>query len=68
MTKGKITMGVNGRASKSNNETMLAVRTSQDLKEIFIDVCKQQDTTAAQEIRKFMREYVKRNGQKELPL
>ena len=54
--------------SSNNNETMLAIRTIHQLKDMFNQTCKNMDTTAAQEIRKFMRDFIKKNGQKELPL
>ncbi|MBJ8484814.1 MULTISPECIES: hypothetical protein [Acinetobacter] len=46
--------------------SQLPVRVEQDLKENFIAACKSQDSTASQELRKFMREYVKKYNQLEL--
>lgn len=39
---------------------------TEDLRKAFIESCKNQDTAAAQELRKFMRSYVAKNGQKKL--
>lgn len=48
------------------NDKSLIVRVNGDLRDAFIETCKQNDTTAAQQLRRFMRDYVKRHGQKQL--
>lgn len=37
-----------------------------DVKDAFISVCKKMDSNAAQEIRKFMNEYIKKHAQQDL--
>ena len=44
----------------------LPIRVEQNLKDAFIATCKTQDSTASQELRKFMREYIKKHGQQDL--
>lgn len=44
-------------------ETPMHFRVERDLKESFIQACRANDTTAARELRLFMRDYLKRNGQ-----
>lgn len=44
-------------------ETGLRIRVTDELRSQFIDVCKANDTTAAQVLRAFMRAYVEQNGQ-----
>jgi len=47
-------------------EKMLQVRMDENLRKAFVKSCKNNDTTAAQEIRKFIRNYVAKNGQRSL--
>lgn len=42
------------------------IQVDKSLKDTFISVCKDNDSTAAQELRKFMREYIQRKGQQDL--
>lgn len=42
------------------------IRVDADLLQAFQSFCKQRDTTASQEVRAFMREYVRKNGQQDL--
>ncbi|EGT92428.1 hypothetical protein AB2R53_18290 [Acinetobacter baumannii] len=44
----------------------LPIRVDQELKDTFIACCKSQDSTASQELRKFMRQYVKQYAQQDL--
>jgi len=46
--------------------SQLPVRVEQDLKNSFIAACKSQDSTASQELRKFMRDYVNKHSQLDL--
>jgi hypothetical protein len=41
------------------------VRVDGNLLEAFQSACKKNDTTASQEVRAFMREYVRKNGQQD---
>lgn len=44
----------------------LPVKIDSELKDLFISVCKSQDSTASQEIRKFIKDYVRKHGQQNL--
>ena len=48
------------------DKTTLLIKLDKDLKESFQQVCKMQDTDISKEIRAFMREYVRKNGQADL--
>jgi antitoxin component of RelBE/YafQ-DinJ toxin-antitoxin module len=50
----------------SENTTSMQVRIDHNLKKVFISCCKNQDITASQELRKYMREYIAKNGQGKL--
>lgn len=52
--------------SNQSSTTQLPVRVDHHLKDAFIATCKSQDSTASQELRKFMRDYVKKYGQQDL--
>lgn len=51
---------------KTKKEVVFAVRIDPDLRDAFIAFAQGQDRTASQLIRDFMREYVKKHGQREL--
>lgn len=40
----------------------LKIRVEEELRKEFIEVCRSDDMTAAQVVRRFMREYITRNG------
>lgn len=40
----------------------LKIRVEEELRREFIEVCRSEDMTAAQVVRKFMREHIARNG------
>ena len=44
----------------------LPIKMDAELRDAFISVCKSNDSTASQEIRNFMREYVRKHGQQDL--
>jgi hypothetical protein len=48
------------------NDKSIVVRIDENLRDAFIESCKSNDTTASQELRRFMRDYVKKHGQKSL--
>ena len=52
--------------SDNQEHTSFNIRTEKVLKEAFVAAAKSQDRTASQLIREFMREYVRRNGQRDL--
>jgi len=45
---------------------MLQVRIDENLRKAFVESCKNNDTTAAQELRKYIRKYVAQHGQSKL--
>jgi hypothetical protein len=47
-------------------EVQYPIRVEKTLKDHFISVCKSNDSTAAQELRKFMKDYIKKNNQQDL--
>lgn len=44
----------------------LPIKMDAELRDAFISVCKSNDSTASQEIRNFMREYIRKHGQQYL--
>ena len=48
------------------SEVHYPIRVDKTLKDNFISVCKSNESTAAQELRKFMKEDVKKYGQQDL--
>lgn len=55
-----------GNTMPAQKDSTFLVRLDADLKESFISAAKSQDRTAAQLIRDFMRDYVKKHGQTDL--
>jgi predicted transcriptional regulator len=47
-------------------EIAFTIRVEHSLKDAFVDAAKSQDRTASQLIRDFMRDYVKKHGQRDL--
>lgn len=47
-------------------QVQLPIKLDSELKDAFISVCNSQDSTASQEIRKFMKSYIKKHGQHDL--
>lgn len=47
-------------------QVQLPIKLDSELKDAFISVCNSQDSTASQEIRKFMKSYIKKHGQQDL--
>lgn len=47
-------------------EVQYPIRVDKDLKDHFISICKNNESTAAQELRKFMKDYIKKNQQQDL--
>lgn len=50
------------RAGKKNSQ--LVLRLDKEQRDAFVDLCKQLDTSAAREIRRFIRDFMKENGDK----
>lgn len=48
------------KAGKKNSQLIL--RMNKDERDVFVSLCKENDTSAAREIRRFIRSYVKKHG------
>lgn len=48
------------------SDVQYPIRVEKLLKDTFISVCKSNDSTAAQELRKFMKDYIKKNQQQDM--
>lgn len=48
------------------SEVQYPIRVDKLLKDTFISVCKENESTAAQELRKFMKDYIKKNQQQDM--
>lgn len=46
----------------NKKDVALKIRVEEDLRREFIEVCRSEGMTAAQVVRKFMREYINKNG------
>ena len=56
-----------GRVSKKDaksakKNSQLILRLDKDERDAFVDLCKEMDTSAAREIRRFIREFMQQNG------
>lgn len=52
------------RDAKGKKDSQLVLRLDKEERERFVDLCKDLDTTAAREIRHFIREFLKKHGTK----
>ncbi|MBT8153103.1 hypothetical protein KMP13_04205 [Epibacterium ulvae] len=52
------------RATKGTKDSQLVLRLDKAERERFVDLCKELDTTAAREIRHFIRDFLKKNAKK----
>lgn len=50
---------------KTGKDSQLVLRLEKDERDAFVALCKKMDTSAAREIRRFIREFVEANGQAE---
>ncbi|MEL7107126.1 MAG: hypothetical protein AAGM21_14480 [Pseudomonadota bacterium] len=48
---------------KGGKDSQLVLRLEKEERDAFVALCKDMDTSAAREIRRFIREFVKENGQ-----
>ncbi|MCY4290599.1 MAG: hypothetical protein OXC72_02415 [Roseovarius sp.] len=46
---------------KNKKNSQLVLRLDKDARDEFVDLCKEMDTSAAREIRRFIREFIKKN-------
>jgi len=50
------------KKSKTEKDSQLVLRLNGEERDAFVALCKEMDTTAAREIRRFIREFLKENG------
>ncbi|MEL7461942.1 MAG: hypothetical protein AAGJ39_13375, partial [Pseudomonadota bacterium] len=48
---------------KGGKDSQLVLRLEKEERDAFVALCKDMDTSAAREIRRFIREFIKENGQ-----
>lgn len=53
---------------KKDKIVLVTCKVPETLRDTFVSACRGQDSTSAQELRRFMRQYVSKHGQKELKL
>ncbi len=54
-------MGKKDSKSKSKKDSQLVLRLDKSERDAFVDLCKEMDTSAAREIRGFIRQFMKKN-------
>ncbi|WP_197916072.1 hypothetical protein [Thiosulfatihalobacter marinus] len=54
-------MGKKDGKSKSRKDSQLVLRLDKEERDAFVDLCKELDTSAAREIRGFIRRFMKKN-------
>lgn len=50
------------KKSKHKKDSQLVLRLDKDERDAFVELCKEMDTSAAREIRGFIRKFLKKNG------
>ncbi|MBY6153224.1 hypothetical protein KUV47_08380 [Vannielia litorea] len=55
-------MAKSSKPKKDRKDSQLIIRIKKDERDAFVDLCEQLDTSAAREIRRFIRAFVKENG------
>lgn len=55
-----------GKNKKKKKDAQLVLRLQKDLRDRFIDACQDLDTTAAHEVRRFIKRFLKRYDKGEL--
>lgn len=56
----RIAVAKNKRKKKSKKDAQLVLRLNSDLRDRFVDACEDVDTSAAREVRKFIKRFLKR--------
>ena len=51
---------------KDDKQVQMVIKLPKSLRDTFLEVCRDVDTTASQEIRSHMRKFIAKNGQKKL--
>ncbi|MGH1416636.1 MAG: hypothetical protein ACRBM6_02600 [Geminicoccales bacterium] len=55
-------MAKSSKPKKDRKDSQLIIRIKKDERDAFVDLCDELDTSAAREIRRFIRGFVKENG------
>ncbi|MCO6382530.1 MAG: hypothetical protein JXQ91_00810 [Vannielia sp.] len=55
-------MAKSTKPKKDRKDSQLIIRIKKDERDAFVDLCEELDTSAAREIRRFIRGFVKENG------
>ncbi|HMV40754.1 hypothetical protein [Plasticicumulans sp.] len=55
-------MGKKGKKKDRDEEAKFVIRIEKDLRDEFVDLCRDLDTTASREVRRFIRSYLAENG------
>lgn len=55
-------MGKKGKKKGQNEEAKFVIRIEKDLRDEFVDLCRDLDTTASREMRRFIRSYLAEHG------
>ncbi len=53
------------REKKNKKDSQLVIRLNRELRDRFVDLCDELDTSAARELRGFMKEFVRKHDEKE---
>lgn len=54
------------KSKKSNKEAQFVLRLDRDMRDRFVEVCQELDTTAAREVRRFIKRFIRRYESGEL--
>lgn len=52
------------RDKKNKKDSQLVIRLNKELRDCFVELCEELDTSAARELRTFMKAFVRRHGDK----
>ena len=53
------------REKKNKKDSQLVIRLNRELRDRFVDLCEELDTSAARELRGFMKEFVREHDEKQ---
>ncbi|MAW78808.1 MAG: hypothetical protein CMI63_01115 [Parvularcula sp.] len=53
------------REKKNKKDSQLVIRLNRELRDRFVDLCEELDTSAARELRGFMKEFVRKHDEKQ---
>ena len=57
-------MAAGKREKKNKKDSQLVVRMNRDMRDRFVDLCDELDTSAARELRGFIKEFVRKHEEK----